>query len=479
MINLFMRIAILGTLLGLCLAAPGYTGEHDLCARGIGSAFTQTAHVRIYIEGPDIGKHTEVLLASLVNHKLWEGRAEEIFIETYASAVCADYGWAPIIRLSVTQPDIDQFGAEMKQGLGQESPTMARFLTQAEVESIGLRRRGVRIPKGEAPFYTVRVLYATNRNHTDSTELDEQFGSNRSDVLSFGAINVTIPKDHRMGQLETPSIVMLKWMRDPQKHIMLESVEVTNLESWRQELRRRALPLGKPGTLLFIHGYNVSFAGAAMRTAQLAYDLGFAGAAVFFSWPSRGELIPYVSDEQAAEWSVHDMKTVLRELASLGADVPVYVIAHSMGNRILTRALKELATQNVSQLSAFKELALTAPDIDADVFKREIAPAVLGIAPRVTLYASSNDMALTASRKLHGGYRRLGESEPDVLIMKHMDTVDASNIKTDFMGHSYFGDSSTVMSDLFYLIRQGLKPAERFALEPVRSSSGDYWRFKR
>jgi esterase/lipase superfamily enzyme len=470
---------ILSTILWLGLVVNGYAGEHDLCARGIGNAFTQTAHVKINIEGPDIGKHTEILLASLVNHKLWEGRAEEVFIETHASAVCADYGWAPTIRLSVTQSDIAEFGAEMEQGLGQESPTMARLMAQAELESIGLRKRGVKIPKDEVPFYTVRVLYATNRNHAASTGLDEQFGSNRSDSLSYGAVNVTIPKDHRMGQLETPSIVMLKWLRDPKKHILLESVEVTNLESWRQELQRRALPLGKPGVLLFVHGYHVNFAGAAMRTAQLAYDLGFAGAAVFFSWPSRGELIPYVSDEQAAEWSIHDMKTVLRQIASLGAGAPIYVVAHSMGNRILARALKELAAENVTQLSAFKEVALTAPDIDSGVFKREIAPAVLGIGPRVTLYASSNDMALMASRKLHGGYRRLGESEPDVLIMKHMDTVDASNIKTDFMGHSYFADNSTVMSDLFYLIRQGLKPAERFALEPVRSSSGEYWRFKR
>jgi esterase/lipase superfamily enzyme len=297
--------------------------------------------------------------------------------------------------------------------------------------------------------------------------------------MSFGAVNVTIPKDHRMGHLETPSILMLRWLKDPHKHITLQSIEVTNLEPWRNELQRRALLLGKPGVLLFIHGYNVSFTGAAMRTAQLAYDLGFAGAAVFFSWPSRGELIPYISDEQAAEWSAHDVKTVLAELASLGPDVPIYVIAHSMGNRVLTRALKDLAVQDRTQLAAFKEVAMTAPDIDADVFKREIAPAVLGRGPRVTLYASSNDVALVASRKLHGGYRRLGESDPEVLVMKDLDTVDASNIKTDFMGHSYFGDSGTVMADLFYLIRQRLKPAERFALEPVQSTGGDYWRFKR
>jgi esterase/lipase superfamily enzyme len=473
-----MLIIILTGLVWLGIVGGGYAGEYDLCARGIGTTLTQTAHVKIYIDGPDLGDHTNFLLRNLVKHTLWEGEAEEVFIETYASTLCGDYGWPDTIRLSVTQPDVEQFGAEMERGLGRESPTMARFLDQADFESIGLLRSGPKISKGEIPFYTVRVLYATNRNRNDSTMLDDQFGFKRGNDLSFGAVNVTIPKDHRMGHLETPSILMLRWLKDPHKHITLQSIELTNLESWRDELQRRALPLGKPGVLLFIHGYNVSFAGAAMRTAQLAYDLGFAGAAVFFSWPSRGELIPYISDEQAAEWSAHDVKTVLAELASLGPDVPVYVIAHSMGNRVLTRALKDLATQDRTQLAAFKEIALTAPDIDADVFKREIAPAVLGKGPRVTLYASSNDVALVASRKLHGGYRRLGESDPEVLVMKDMDTVDASNIKTDFMGHSYFGDSGTVMADLFYLIRQRLKPAERFALEPVHSTGGDYWRFK-
>ena len=475
----FMRIIMLTGFLWLGLLAEGYTGEYDLCARGIGSSLTQTAHVKIHIDGPDLGDHTNFLLSSLVKHTLWEGKAEEVFIETYASTLCGDFASLRNIRLSVTQSDIEQLNAELDQGLGRESPSLARFLNETAGDLYG--RRGLKLlpPKDQAPFYTVRVLYATNRNQNDSTVLDDQFGSNRGNDLSFGAVNVTIPKDHRMGHLETPSILMLRWLKDPHKHITVQSIELTNLESWRDELQRRALPLGKPGVLLFIHGYNVSFAGAAMRTAQLAYDLGFPGAAVFFSWPSRGELIPYISDEQAAEWSAHDVKTVLAELASLGPDVPIYVIAHSMGNRVLARALKDLATQDRTQLAAFKEVALTAPDIDADVFKREIAPAVLGRGPRVTLYASSNDVALAASRKLHGGYRRLGESDPEVLVMKEMDTVDASNIKTDFMGHSYFGDSGTVMADLFYLIRQRLKPAERFALEPVRSTGGDYWRFKR
>jgi len=45
---------------------------------------------------------------------------------------------------------------------------------------------------------------------------------------------------------------------------------------------------------------------------------------------------------------------------------------------------------------------LTAPDIDADTFTRDVAPAILPTARRVTLYASSKDLALRFSKKVHG-----------------------------------------------------------------------------
>ncbi|MFO1267586.1 MAG: hypothetical protein U1F67_12910, partial [Rubrivivax sp.] len=67
-----------------------------------------------------------------------------------------------------------------------------------------------------------------------------------------------------------------------------------------------------------------------------------------------------------------------------------------------------------------------------------------------------------------------------IVVMSGLDTVDASNVSTEFLGHSYFGDSSTVMSDLMYVIQKSLPPQERtrFALEPVRAAIGQYWRFK-
>jgi esterase/lipase superfamily enzyme len=250
-------------------------------------------------------------------------------------------------------------------------------------------------------------------------------------------------------------------------------------DSWRQELRSRATAFNKPGVLLFIHGYNVSFEQAALRTGQLAYDLGFEGAATFFSWPSQGQTLQYNADQTAAEWSIPHMQKVLADIGALAPGAPVYVVAHSMGNRVLMRGFEKLVSEEPAKRRAYREIVLTAPDIDADIFRKQIAPKILGVGPRVTLYASSNDQALAWARKFNAGYVRLGEAGHDIAVIRPMDTIDASVVKTDFLSHSYFGDSSTVMSDLFYLLRKGLTPIERYGLEPMQTSTGvEYWRFK-
>ena len=333
---------------------------------------------------------------------------------------------------------------------------------------------------GNVQYQIVRVHYATNRKDGGVFAApDDRFGGERGS-LAFGVAQVTIPKTHRVGALEAPSIMRLEFRADPTKHVVLTTVEALTHDGWRAEIAKRATALGNAGILVFIHGYNTAFADAARRAGQLSYDLGFAGPTVLFSWPSRGGVTDYTVDEQSAEWSIPDMRDVLASLATVAPGAPVYVIAHSMGNRVLTRGFKALLDQDPGKRNAFRQIVLAAPDIDADVFKREIGPSILGKGPRVTLYASSNDKALVASRKVHGGYKRLGESGDAIVVMRDLDTVDASMVSTEFLGHSYFGDSSTVMSDLMYVIQKSLPPQERtrFALEPVRAAIGQYWRFK-
>jgi len=121
----------------------------------------------------------------------------------------------------------------------------------------------------------------------------------------------------------------------------------------------------------------------------------------------------------------------------------------------------------------FWEIILSAPDIDAEVFKRDIAPQIVP----ATLYASSRDEALKLSKQFHG-YPRAGDSGAGLIIVPGIDTVDATAVVTDFVGHSYYAESRSILSDMFYLIREGKRARERFGLRGADTSTGQYWVFR-
>src|SRR4029077_700800 len=95
----------------------------------------------------------------------------------------------------------------------------------------------------------------------------------------------------------------------------------------------------------FINGFNVTFDDAVYRTAQLNYDLGFDGAPMMFSWPSQGAHGKYDGDEEAVQWSSAHLKSFLERVARESGVRRIHLIAHSMGNRALTNALKEVGTE--------------------------------------------------------------------------------------------------------------------------------------
>ena len=186
----------------------------------------------------------------------------------------------------------------------------------------------------------------------------------------------------------------------------------------------------------------------------------------------------YTVDETNVAWTVPHLKEFLLGVAQQSGAKSVHLVAHSMGNRALTSALRELAMERKDECPRFHEVVLTAPDIDADVFRRDLAPAIIGAADRVTLYASSNDEALIASRTVHG-YRRAGESGDKVVVVPGVDTVDVSEVDTSLIGHSYYGSNSTVLADLFELLQGSKPPDQRKWLRSMRLGALKYWKFLR
>ncbi len=117
----------------------------------------------------------------------------------------------------------------------------------------------------------------------------------------------------------------------------------------------------------------------------------------------------YRNDELAVETGVPALREFLELLADQTNAEEIHLIAHSMGNRCLTGALKQLSARDEASNGKFKEVMLTAPDISERTFRKEIFPLIKTVGRRHTLYASSNDLALKFSRQLNGE-KRLGDA---------------------------------------------------------------------
>ena len=297
------------------------------------------------------------------------------------------------------------------------------------------------------------------------------YGAERGE-LHYGVCEVSIPKSHKPGMFERPRSTRLAFKEDPAKHIVLKDTKHLPSGLFLDEVRSLVAKSSKSDLFVFIHGYNVGFEDAAQRTAQLAYDLEFEGAPLFYSWPSQAGLMRYFTDETNVEWTKPHLRQFLLDVTKKTGAKNVHLIAHSMGNRALTHTLKELRDAKTDV--RFNEVILAAPDIDAAVFKEQIQPAIVEMAERVTLYASANDNALWVSHKFHG-YPRAGDAGKGIVVLPRMDTIDVSTIDTSFLGHSYYGDNNSVITDIKAILDLRAPPEKRKYL--TRKIDPVYWVF--
>jgi len=334
--------------------------------------------------------------------------------------------------------------------------------------------------KPKKNYVSVRVYFASDRNLTENKDVGRMFGGERSNNgANYGICEVSIPRKHKIGELEKASVWKFEFNDDPEKHVSLLNVKVKTKNDFFVDLKKRINQSPEKNAFLFVHGYNVSFEDASRRTAQMSYDLGFNGAPVFYSWPSRATLWSYNIDEGNIEWSEGNLKKFLEDFLTKSSAKNIYLIAHSMGNRGLTRALASITKENPKLTEHIKEIILAAPDIDAAVFKRDIAPALIQCKKPVTLYACSNDFAMIGSQIL-SNYPRAGMSGKEMVILSGIDTIDASNVNVGLLGHSYFMESPVVISDIFQIIHHSQRPKDRPYLKMETNVDGQsFWQFKK
>lgn len=332
---------------------------------------------------------------------------------------------------------------------------------------------------GEPPpaWVEISTFFATNRAATGNAAPDYFYGSDRWGDLRYGKALISIPTARSPGDLNLPSLWRFELTSDPSKHFVFKSLTPLDANDAQAQLAAAIRASPKQSLLVFVHGYNVSFFEAAMRTTQLAHDLSFRGEAIFFSWPSAGITAKYAHDEEAVQLSEPAFNRFLDDLEKSGA-ADIILVAHSMGNRLVTKVLSDRASRG-KLMPHLRELLLAAPDINAEIFKEQILPGLANLqGTHRAIYASSSDLALRASKIVHD-YRRVGETIGGVLTFADFETIDASGVAPTVrsFGHSYVVDSVKVLGDIAETIdlhfgaeqrnlaRQGTPPSAWWVLE--------------
>jgi esterase/lipase superfamily enzyme len=259
------------------------------------------------------------------------------------------------------------------------------------------------------------------------------------------------------------------------------------------EVERRLDAVPKKELLLYVHGFNETFASAAYTAAELCHFLGREQVCAFFTWPASTTgnfLISYTTTTESADYAVEHLKKSIRILAGTPGLERLQILAHSRGTALTLRAVSELANEAIAAgkepaaVYKIENLVLLSPDVDVDVAGQEITgflsdPELTTIWPdgrlprvlngRLTVYTSPDDRALLVSRILFRSRNRVGQMRAEDVpeaAQRYFETVGRIDLisyqgrRTDLFGHSYFTTNPQVSSDLIQLIRYGKRLGE-------------------
>src|ERR1700730_18489762 len=188
---------------------------------------------------------------------------------------------------------------------------------------------------------------------------------------------------------------------------------------------------------ILVHGFNVSFQSATGFYQKISDSLftgtkSLNGLCILYDWPSLGSALGYEPDRAHARACAADLADVLsamfdylvlKQNAAIknpdnACKAKVSMIAHSMGNYVLQKAMAAAWTRKNQPLlaSLLNQLVMVAADVDNDLFDagapdNNDGAAIVNLTYRITALYSGRDSVLGLSAGLkHFGTRRLGRS---------------------------------------------------------------------
>jgi esterase/lipase superfamily enzyme len=256
----------------------------------------------------------------------------------------------------------------------------------------------------------VQVLVATDRAPEGAQQ--RGYGSGRA-TLRYEELTISVPPGHEPGAIEWSKATA----KDLARSFVVTRRRALDENGFRQRVASRVGARGTAG--VFVHGYNYTLTEAAFRVAQLSADAPSVAVPVLFFWPSEAAAALYVSDRDAVTYARDDLAEVLEILGAIRTEGKIVLAGHSMGAWLVMETLRQLRLEGREELVARFEVALAAPDIDVDVFRRQLA--VVGpLDPPLTVLVAKDDRALDVSRRLAGGRQRLGAVDVDEPVLQEI-----------------------------------------------------------
>jgi len=369
---------------------------------------------------------------------------------------------------------------------------------------------------------TVEILYITDRARKDRDDGSPWYGYGRSPELAYGTCQVHLGRDaswedlvaastsgkgHQHFPLSIGEVKELgRFPSSVRRYTRDESGNLVEIQATQEErlrlrdefsahLRQRLSRTDRKDVYIFVHGFKNKFEHPMYVMAQLWHYMGREGVPVVYTWPagSGGGLFGYTHDRESGEFTIYHLKNTIEGIAQCGEVERIHIISHSRGTDVASSALRELNIKYLAKgLVPSRELKLAtvilaAPDLDLEVASQRISAEQLGlIADHVTLYVSPTDRAISLSDILFKSGVRLGRMRyADIpenvrknmeLTAAHVQIVDVV-AKTSGAGHSYFYNHPGALSDVIWLLRDGVAPGTNGCRPLVQVGPG-YWELR-
>ncbi|TPN81111.1 alpha/beta fold hydrolase [Mesorhizobium sp. CU2] len=301
---------------------------------------------------------------------------------------------------------------------------------------------------GVSGISTARVdmLVATTRE--PSRDAAVRYTGQRGEDVRLDNIVVSVPpaSTRQAGKIKWPN----PQAPDPRRSfVTVKADQMTNrhIKSWFKTASG-----GNHRVLIFVHGFNTSYADAVFRFAQVVHDAGIEAAPVLFTWPSRANPLDYAYDRESTIYSRFGLDLVLKSAVDDPSVEDVTIFAHSMGGWLTMEALRDMALREGRVSRKIHDVILASPDIDVDVFKRQVLE-IGSRRPHITIISSRNDLALQTAKWLAGDVDRLGATDfkpySAILSKYNISVIDTSDLsQDDFFGHNAYAQNQDLLRSL-------------------------------